>query len=223
MDGSAPAVQDPIGESDLLRRLRRGEDSAFALVVELHGGRLLATAKRLLRDEEHARDAVQKTFLSAFQAIDEFDGQARLSTWLHRIVVNHALMKLRSERRCPEVSIDQLFPRFDERVCSMAPILLLGASTESLYGQREIRCLIRRAIDQLPERYRAVLLLRGIEEWDTEETAQALSIAANAVKVRLHRARRALRVVLERSLQGTSANGLDSTRAAGALPPLDGN
>jgi RNA polymerase sigma-70 factor, ECF subfamily len=100
--------------SDGITRLRSGEEEAFSALIKLHGGRLLATARRLFRNEAAGEEAVQKTPLSAFQAIENFSANSRLSTWLHRIVVNHALMKVRSERRHPEQSIGEPLPRFDE-------------------------------------------------------------------------------------------------------------
>ena len=89
-------------ERDLLRRLKSGEELAFERLVRDQGGRLLAVARRFLRDEEEARDAVQEGFLSAWRALDRFDQGSRLSTWLHRIVVNACLMRLRTRRRRPE-------------------------------------------------------------------------------------------------------------------------
>ena len=102
------------GESALLERLRAGEAAAFERLVREQGGRMLAVARRFLREDEDARDAVQDAFLSAFRSLDSFEGQAKLSTWLHRIVVNAALMKLRARKRRPEESIEELLPRFLE-------------------------------------------------------------------------------------------------------------
>ncbi|HTF32220.1 MAG TPA: sigma-70 family RNA polymerase sigma factor [Myxococcota bacterium] len=100
------------GDAALLARLRSGESAAFEELVRDHGARLLGVAKRLLRHDEDARDAVQDAFFSAFRGLEKFEGEARLSTWLHRIVVNAALMKLRTRRRKPEAPIDDLLPRF---------------------------------------------------------------------------------------------------------------
>src|SRR5690349_12993599 len=97
-------------EATLLARLRRGENEAFELLVRVFGGRLLAVARRLVRNEDDARDVVQTAYLSAFRSLDRFEEGCQLSTWLHRIVVNAALMKLRSKRRKPEESIDALLP-----------------------------------------------------------------------------------------------------------------
>src|SRR5262249_21109036 len=202
---SAPAQADgDAPEAHLLARLRRGEDAAFEQLVRQYSGRLLAVARRLLGNEHDAHDAVQEAFLSAFKAIGQFSGTAKLSTWLHRIVVNAALIKLRSRRRRPEESIDELLPRFTEQGEWSSHILPWETSSERLLQQRETRALVRHCVDRLPDTYRTVLLLRDIDDLNTEEVADALGITPNAVKIRLHRARQVLRTLLEREVVGTS-------------------
>ena len=146
-------------------------------------------ARRILGSDEDADDAVQEAFLSAFKAIGSFAGQSRLSTWLHRIVVNAALMKRRSQRRSPERPIDDLLPKFLADGHQAEPAVSWQQTTEDAVASRETRNVVRRSIDRLPETYRTILLLRDIEELNTEETAQLLGININAVKTRLHRAR----------------------------------
>src|SRR3990172_9044286 len=107
--GAKPTTE---AEHSLVLRLRAGGDAALSELVRENGGRLLAVARRLLRSEEDARDAVQEAFLNAFRGIERFDGAARLSTWLHRIVINACLMKLRTRGRKPEQPIEELLPRF---------------------------------------------------------------------------------------------------------------
>ena len=179
-------------EALLLARLRRGDQDACEELVRTHGGRLLSVARRMLRNEEDARDAVQQAFLSAFRSLATFNGQSRIATWLHRIVVNAALMRLRTRSRRPEESIEQLLPRFREDGHHAEPWTDLGPSIDVLLQQRETRKCVRAAIDRLPESYRTVLLLRDIEELDTAKTAELLGVSANAVKIKLHRARQAL-------------------------------
>jgi len=191
-------------DAQLLTRLQGGEDAAFEQLVRQYTGRLLAVARRLLGNEHDAQDAVQEAFLSAFKAIGQFTGTAKLSTWLHRIVVNAALMKLRSRRRKPEESIGDLLPRFNEQGEWSSQVPAWEASSEWLLQQRETRVLVRHCIDRLPDTYRTVLLLRDIEDLNTEEVADTLGITPNAVKIRLHRARQALRTLLERELVGTN-------------------
>ena len=190
-DGSTPR-----DERALLEALRRKDPSAVEGFVRAESPKLLAVARRMLRSESDARDAVQDAFLSAFRSLDRFEANSAISTWLHRIVVNAALMKLRARRLRPEESIEPLLPGFDEtgHQTEAAPKWI---SPEGVVERREVREFVRGCIDQLPESYRTVLLLRDIEDLDTEETAQELGITANAVKVRLHRARQALRTLLE--------------------------
>jgi RNA polymerase sigma-70 factor (ECF subfamily) len=187
-------------ETDLVARLVAGEEAAFEELVRRFGGRMLTTARRLLPQEEDARDAVQEAFLSAFKAIGQFTGSAKLSTWLHRITVNAALMKLRSRRRRPEQSIDDLLPAFDEHGEWVSGTASSHASSEVLLEGAEMRIMVRQCIDRLPEGYRSILVLRDIEDLDTAEVAEMLGITNNAVKIRLHRARQALRTLLERQM-----------------------
>jgi RNA polymerase sigma-70 factor (ECF subfamily) len=190
-----------VDEKDLLARLRAHEDAAFEELVRAYGGRMLAVARRFLRAEEDARDAVQDAFLNAFRSIERFEGNARLSTWLHRIVVNAALMKLRTRRRKPEQSIEELLPDFLDDGHLTAPVSPWRATEPDAAERRELSELLLGCIDQLPEAYRNVLLLRDIEELDTEETAKLMGITPGAVKTRLHRARQALRGLLAPHLE----------------------
>ena len=185
----------------LLERLRAGEDAAYEELVRSHGGRLLAVARRFLPVEEDARDAVQDAFLNAFRSIDRFEGQAQLSTWLHRIVVNASLMKLRTRRRKPEQPIDDLLPGFLEDGHLESPVSPWRADALEAAQRSELRALVLEKIQQLPEGYRNVLMLRDIEDLDTEEAAEAMGISPGAVKTRLHRARQALRELLEPHLR----------------------
>jgi RNA polymerase sigma-70 factor (ECF subfamily) len=189
---------DQGSEGALVSLLRSGDEAAFERLVRDHGGRLLSVARRFLRDEEEARDAVQDCFLSAYRALDRFDQGSRLSTWLHRIVINACLMRLRTRRRKPETPIEELLPRFQADGHQVNhPTPEWEGTAETLLARKETRSIVREAIDRLPDSYRAVLLLRDIEELSTEEAARSLGVSENAVKIRLHRARQALRGLLE--------------------------
>jgi RNA polymerase sigma-70 factor, ECF subfamily len=189
------------GEQELLARLRAGEESAYEELVRAYGGRLLAVARRFLPVEEDARDAVQDAFLSAFRSIDRFAGNAALSTWLHRIVVNASLMKLRTRRRKPETSIEELLPGYLDDGHFERPASPWRTEGLDPAERDELRELVMRSIHSLPEGHRNVLLLRDIEDLDTEEAAELLGISPGAVKTRLHRARQALRELLEPHLR----------------------
>lgn len=184
-------------ETDLLARLRSGDDAAFHELVEQNTGQMLAVARRFMRDEDDARDAVQDAFLSAFRALDAFAGDARLSTWLHRITINACLMKLRTRRRRPEEKIEDLLPGFHDDGRLANPTDPWPDGADRLLEKEENRDLVRAAIDRLPDKYRTVLILRDIEDYDTAETAEALGLTAAGVKTRLHRARLALRGLLD--------------------------
>jgi RNA polymerase sigma-70 factor (ECF subfamily) len=190
-------AREPSDEAELLARLRAGDARACEAFVRQHGGRMLAVARRLLRSEEDCADAVQDAFVAAFRSLHSFEGQSSLGTWLHRIVVNTCLMKLRSRSRKRDVPIDDLLPTFDETGYHSQPIRPWGDQALARLTRAETCAQVRACIDELPEPYREVLLLRDIEELDTEQTAQHLGINPGAVKTRLHRARQALRTLLE--------------------------
>jgi RNA polymerase sigma-70 factor (ECF subfamily) len=195
--GECAALQAvPESEGQLLARLRAGDELASAALVRTHGGRMLQVARRFMRCEQDADDVVQDAFLSAFASIDSFAAGSRLSTWLHRITVNAALMKIRSRSRRPETALEGL-PDFDATGHHTRPVPPWAADAADRAATGETRQLVREAIDRLPESYRQVLLLRDIEEYDTAEVAAMLGCSTANVKTRLHRARQALRTLLE--------------------------
>jgi RNA polymerase sigma-70 factor, ECF subfamily len=188
----------PGEEAELLNRLRQGDEDACEALVRSQTARLLAIARRYLRSDEDARDAVQDAFAAAFRSIGRFEGGSSISTWLHRIAINACLMKLRSSRRRPETSIEELLPRFDESGHRVAEPEERRDSVEESLDRSRSRRLVRDAIGRLPESYRTVLMLRDIEELSTAEAAGLLGLSENAVKIRLHRARQALKTMLGR-------------------------
>jgi len=181
----------------LLERIRAGDERACEALVRQHGGRMLGVARRFLRTEEDSADAVQDAFLSAFRSLEGFERNSALGTWLHRIVVNVCLMRLRARSRSREVRIDDLLPTFDETGHHSHPVRPWEDDALARLTRAETRAHVRACIDRLPDPYREVLVLRDIEELDTEQTAQQLGINPGAVKTRLHRARQALRTLLE--------------------------
>ena len=199
--GYTPPHGIPVSDdASLVDRLRTGDAEAFEQMVGKFGGRLLATARHYLRSEDDARDALQDALLCAFGSIRTFRGDSQLSTWLHRILINSTLMYLRKMRhRLDEApaKIDDSLPHIEsagtwtgESDCTAPAYKFLELA--------ETRSSVRQCIDRLPEAYRVVLILRDIDELWTEEVASLLGLTANNVKVRLHRARRALKPLLER-------------------------
>jgi RNA polymerase sigma-70 factor (ECF subfamily) len=187
-------------ERQLVEGLQRGDDASYETLVREYGGAMLAVARRLLRHEDDAREVVQDAFVQAFRAIGHFRHHARLSTWLHRIVVNAALMRHRAASRRPEVLTDDVLPHFAEDGHHAELVQSLPLSAEAALASADARRCVRACVAQLPEQYRAVVVLRDLEELNTAETAQVLGISENAVKVRLHRAHHALRTLLVRAL-----------------------
>jgi len=205
-------------EAELLARIRAGDARACEVLVHNYGGRMLAVARRLLRCEEDSADAVQDAFLSAFRSLDRFAGQASLATWLHRIVLNACLMRLRARSRRRDVPLDDLLPTVAESADQRMGRAEGGEPGYYHLARAEIRAQVRACIDRLPEAYRTVLLLRDIEELDTDQTAHRLGISHGAVKTRLHRARQALRTLLEPLLHGAGGPALSEGRAADGRP-----
>jgi RNA polymerase sigma-70 factor (ECF subfamily) len=194
-----------VDDEILLAGLQGGEQWAFETLVRTYGGRLIAVARRIVRNEEDAKDIVQSAYLNAFRSVSQFEGQCLIGTWLHRIVVNTALMKLRSRRRKPEASIEDLLPAFQEDGHHVEQFSDWNAPADELMERAETRALVRTCIDRLPDNYREVLILRDIEELSTEESARALSMTATALKVRLHRARQALSTLLRKEFARSTA------------------
>jgi RNA polymerase sigma-70 factor (ECF subfamily) len=191
----APGAHHRSGDDErLVARLQAGDPQAYETLVRVHGGRLLSVARRFL-GEEDAQDAVQDAFIKAFKSIGAFESRAQLHTWLHRILVNTALMKLRSKKRRPEESIEDLLPTFQADGHQTTDT---HEWSDAVLERKETAAVVRRAIARLPEQYRVVLTLRDIEERDTAETAALLGTTTTVVKVRLHRARQALRTLLDR-------------------------
>lgn len=184
-------MTDTDTDQALLARLRAGDKSACAECVERHANGVYRLALRLLRDDAEAEDVVQETFLSAFKAINSFDGRSKLSTWLYRIAYNAALMRLRRSRPLT-VSVDD--PELsDDGFETPRQLFDWCCLPEQDFETDEARAQLEEAIQELPEKLRAVFVLRELEGLSTEETAQALGVSAEAVKTRLHRARLRLR------------------------------
>jgi RNA polymerase sigma-70 factor (ECF subfamily) len=189
-------------DADLLARLRQGDDAAYEVLVRTYSARLLAVTRRILRSEDDARETVHEAFIQAFRHLAQFEGQARISTWLHRIAVNTALMKIRTRRRKAEEPLDPLLPTYQDDGHHVEQFRAWEESVDQAVARRETQAMVRACIDQLPESYRTVLLLRDIEQVDTAEAAGILGLSENAVKMRLHRARQALRTLLDPHFRG---------------------
>jgi len=199
----------PGDDASLLARLRTGEGRAYDELAAACATMLFATARRILGNEQDAADAVQEAMLGAFKNIETFDGRSRLSTWITRIVINKCLMKLRTRRRRPETSIEPLLPKFKE---DGHPTRWTARwQPEDTFEKSRLLALVREKIDELPNQYREVLLLRDIQQLSTDDVAAALGDTPNAVKVRLHRARQAPKALLDPHMDPTWASGPGSS------------
>lgn len=186
-------------EAALLDDLRAGRADAFERLVRAYGGRMRSAALRLLRCAEDADDAVQDAFLSAFRSLDSFEGKARVGTWLHRIAINASLMKLRSRRRASdtEAELEELMPRFAPSGAFARAQVAWSEDPDDPLEREELCAHVRECIDRLPDKFRVPLVLRDVEGLSNEEIAAQLGVSVNAAKIRAHRARQALRTLLE--------------------------
>jgi RNA polymerase sigma-70 factor (ECF subfamily) len=189
--------QTELDKAELIARARGKDASAIALIIRQQNQRLHRIARSILRDDYEAEDALQEAYIRAFTGLDSFRGESRLGTWLARIVMNEALGRLR--RRKPSVDFDT-FAKTHEAGAEIIrfPAQNPDLDPETAMAQREIRALLERAIDALPEAFRTVLVARLIEGMSIEETAELFDIRAETVKTRLHRARRLLKDEMEK-------------------------
>jgi len=181
---------------NVVERAARGEHQAFAELMRRHNQRLFRTARAILRDDAEAEDALQEAYVQAYRALPGFRGEAQLSTWLVRIVANEALGRLRKRRRGAQVIV--LGADAESAEEPMDPDN--AAQPERAAERAQSRRLIEARIDALPEAFRAVFVLRAVEELSVEETAAALGIPAATVRTRYFRARALLREALAREM-----------------------
>ena len=178
-------------ELPLVQAAKKGDLEAFSELVRRYDRNIFRIAQHITHNEEDAQDVVQEAFLKAYQNLDQFQGNSKFYTWLVRIAVNEALMKLRRRRTDKTVSIDEdveteegTMPR---EVADWSP------NPEQLYGQSELSDILKKTIQGLPPGFRTVFVLRDVEGLSTEETAEMLGLSIPAVKSRLLRARLQLR------------------------------
>lgn len=196
-------------EAALIARLRRRDTEALEILMERHAARVYRVAFGITRNDADAEEVVQDVFLSLFEKIAAFEERAALGTWLYRVATNTALLRRRGKRLELEVSLEDQLPTFrdDGHRAGERSFLLAdwSASAEDGMLSDETQALVRRAIDILPPHYRAVVMLRDVEELSNEETAEILGEAVSSVKSRLHRARMALREQLTHLMSAAPA------------------
>jgi RNA polymerase sigma-70 factor (ECF subfamily) len=185
-------------DEDLVRRSRARDEAAVRVLVRRYNRRLYRLARGILRNDAEAEDVVQETYVRAFTSLDRFRGDSSFATWLSRIAVNEALGRLRRSR--PSVEWDAAAEETLHAAVLHFPPASAGADPERTMEQREIRDLLERAIDTLPDSFRAVFIARMVEGLSVEETAELFGLRAETVKTRVHRARARLRTELDRQL-----------------------
>jgi RNA polymerase sigma-70 factor (ECF subfamily) len=182
-------VDEP--DEQLVRRAAGGEAPAFEAIMRRHNRRLYHIARAILHNDAEAEDALQEAYLQAFRALGGFRGDARLSTWLARVVANEALMRLRKDAR--RSAIVPIQPGVAVEDVVTTPGGSMDREPELSAGRAEIRKLLEARIDALPDVYRAVFMLRAVDEYSVEETAEILQIPEATVRTRFFRARSLLR------------------------------
>jgi RNA polymerase sigma-70 factor (ECF subfamily) len=185
-----------LSEVELMDLARRGDAEAARRIVERHNLALYRTARAVLQDESEAEDVVQEAYVRAFTTAAAFRGDCSLSTWLTRIALNEAVGRLRRSRPTVDVAKLDLAAERDRMQVIPFPVMTAHPDPEQSAARREIRRVLERAIDELPEPFRVVFVLREVEELSVEETAAQLGLRAETVRTRLHRARRLLRTAL---------------------------
>jgi RNA polymerase sigma-70 factor (ECF subfamily) len=190
-----------LDDQALVERARNRDGVAIRLIMQRHNRRLFRVARSVLHDDAEAEDVVQEAYVRAFTHLDGFRGDAQLSTWLTRIALNVALGRLRQRR--VTVELGNIDNQGENRVIYL-PTALRDSDPEAAATRAEVRHLLERAVDQLPDAFRVVFVLRQIEEMSTEETASQLGVLPQTVKTRLHRARQLLRRSLAKTLSNTA-------------------
>lgn len=185
-------------EAELARRAQAGDRDAFRAIMQRMNQRLFRVARGVVGSDHEAEDVLQEAYVRAFAAIGSFRGEAQLSTWLTRIVLNEARGRLRGRKAT--VDLDAVEAAQAEGGQVLAFPKLGGEDPEASAGRAEIRRLLEHAVDELPEAFRVVFMLREVEECTVEETADALGLKPATVKTRLFRARRLLREALDAKL-----------------------
>ena len=188
--------QAGIDDATLVAQARVGDAPAFSELVKRYEGKVFRLAHHVTQNREDAEDVLQETFLKAYEHLDQFRGDSKFYTWIVRIAVNQALMKLRRRKSDNAVSLDETIDTGEDNI--VREIAVWDENAEQRYSREEIRGILDSAVQSLEPLYRSVFVLRDIEDLSTEETAEALDLSVPAVKSRLLRARLQLREKLTR-------------------------
>ena len=195
---------EPQSDEQLVELAQNGDDVAFPELVKRYSRRIFRVARNITNHDEDSEDVLQETFMKAYKHLATFQGNSKFYTWLVRIAMNEALMKLRKRRTGKLVSLDEELSTGEDTV--IREIAVWEGNPEDTYSQEELRKLLDKTISSLPEGFRTVFVLRDVEELSTEETAETLGLSIPAVKSRLLRARLQLREKLTRVFKRKGEN-----------------
>ncbi len=195
-NGAATNSTATLSDLELVQQAKEGNLQAFGELVQRHERKIFRLTQHITGNREDAEDALQETFLKAFSRLSQFQGESQFYTWLVRIAVNESLMKLRRRKARATVSLDE--PIQTDGDFLPREHAAWGPNPEQKYQQQELREILDRAVQSLPPLFRAVFVLRDLEELSTDETAQLLQLSVPAVKSRLLRARLQLREKLSK-------------------------
>jgi RNA polymerase sigma-70 factor (ECF subfamily) len=196
---STESRREPLSDEELVESAKQGDPDAFPQLVKKYSRRILRVGRNITNNDEDAEDVLQETFLKAYTHLDGFQGNSKFYTWLVRIAMNEALMKLRKRKGDKVVSLDEQLDTGEDTVTR--EIAVWEGNPEDRYSQEEIREILDKTVASLPEAFRTVFMLRDVEELSTEETADVLKLSIPAVKSRLLRARLQLREKLTRQFK----------------------
>ena len=201
-----PSVAGTVNDAELVARIGRRDQAAFEILMRRYNGKLFRVARAIVRDDAEAEDALQDTYLEAYRRIGSFRGESQLVTWLTRIVINQALMRLRRQKRdrvvVPFSGGRGANPKHPDMPSDMADARVESPPDATM--RAEVRRMLERRIDELPVAFRTVFVMREVEDLSVEETAAALSIPAATVRTRLFRARALLREALARDMDSAT-------------------
>ena len=208
-----PAIRRAIVREEyaFLAAAKRGDSAAFEILCKQSANTVFRVARRIMRNDEDAEDVVQESFERAFTHLKSFKGDSRFSTWLSRIAINAALMKLRKKHHLRDVSLDESAE--PEQPSSRIDVEDQGPNPEQLYAQKERQRILSEAMSDLTPGMRKAFELRELDERSTEETAQIMGISVGAVKARLFHGRRKLRERLKRYAGSAWTYGRDASQA----------
>lgn len=196
---STESRREPLSDEELVENAKQGDPDAFPQLVKKYSRRILRVGRNITNNDEDAEDVLQETFMKAYTHLDGFQGNSKFYTWLVRIAMNEALMKLRKRKGDKVVSLDEQLDTGEDTVTR--EIAVWEGNPEDRYSQEEIREILDKTVASLPEAFRTVFTLRDVEELSTEETAEVLNLSIPAVKSRLLRARLQLREKLTRQFK----------------------